>query len=88
MKNGGDTVDFDGERRYRAIFVSDIHLGTKACQADAFLDFLRYCDTPRIYLVGDIVDFWRIKRGVYWPQAIMTCCRNFCAKPAKAPSSF
>lgn len=69
MKNGGDTVDFDGERRYRAIFVSDIHLGTKACQAEAFLDFLRHCDTPRIYLVGDIVDFWRIKRGVYWPQA-------------------
>lgn len=69
MKNGGDNVDFDGARRYRAIFVSDIHLGTKACQAEAFLDFLRHCDTPRIYLVGDIVDFWRIRRGVYWPQS-------------------
>src|SRR4029077_2486444 len=32
-------------------------------------DFLRYCETPRIYLVGDIIDFWRIKRGVYWPQS-------------------
>ncbi|MHA1134008.1 MAG: UDP-2,3-diacylglucosamine diphosphatase [Alphaproteobacteria bacterium] len=57
------------QRRYRALFISDIHLGTKACQAEAFLDFLRYHDAPRFYLVGDIVDFWRIRRGVYWPQA-------------------
>ncbi len=56
-------------RRYRALFISDIHLGTKACQAEAFLDFLRHHHAPRIYLVGDIVDFWHIKRGVYWPQA-------------------
>ncbi len=55
-------------RRYRALFISDIHLGTKACQAEAFLDFLRRHDGPRIYLVGDIVDFWRIRRGIYWPQ--------------------
>ncbi|MGH6735720.1 MAG: UDP-2,3-diacylglucosamine diphosphatase [Methyloceanibacter sp.] len=55
-------------RRYRALFISDIHLGTKACQADAFLDFLRHHEAPKIYLVGDIVDFWRIRRGVYWPQ--------------------
>jgi UDP-2,3-diacylglucosamine pyrophosphatase LpxH len=45
-----------------------LHLGTKACQAEAFLDFLRTSDADRIYLIGDIVDFWRIKRGVYWPQ--------------------
>jgi len=56
-------------KHYRAIFVSDLHLGTKACQAEAFLDFLRHCETPRIYLIGDIVDFWRIRRGVYWPQS-------------------
>ena len=55
-------------RRFRALFISDIHLGTKACQAEAFLDFLRFHEAPRIYLVGDIVDFWRIRRGVYWPQ--------------------
>src|SRR5262245_29838178 len=58
-----------GTKRYRALFVSDLHLGTKACQAEAFLDFLRCSDAERIYLVGDIVDFWRIKRGAYWPQA-------------------
>ena len=56
-------------KRYRALFISDIHLGTKACQAEAFLDFLRCHDAPQIYLVGDIVDFWRIRRGIYWPQA-------------------
>ena len=56
-------------KRYRALFISDIHLGTKACQAEAFLDFLRCHDAPKIYLVGDIVDFWRIRRGIYWPQA-------------------
>ena len=56
-------------KRYRTLFVSDLHLGMKACQAEAFLDFLRCSDAERIYLVGDIVDFWRIKRGAYWPQA-------------------
>lgn len=56
-------------KRYRALFVSDLHLGTKACQAEAFLDFLRLHDADRIYLVGDIVDFWRIRRGLYWPQS-------------------
>lgn len=58
-----------GVKRYRTLFVSDLHLGTKACQADAFLDFLRSCEADRIVLVGDIVDFWRIKRGGHWPQA-------------------
>jgi UDP-2,3-diacylglucosamine pyrophosphatase LpxH len=55
-------------RQYRALFVSDLHLGTKASQAAAFLDFIKSCEADRIYLVGDIVDFWRIRRGVYWPQ--------------------
>jgi UDP-2,3-diacylglucosamine pyrophosphatase LpxH len=57
-----------GTKHYRALFISDLHLGTKACQAEAFLDFLRVSDADRMYLIGDIVDFWRIKRGVYWPQ--------------------
>ncbi len=65
-----DTGRNDAEtKRYRALFISDIHLGTKACQAEAFLDFLRCHEAPKIYLVGDIVDFWRIRRGIYWPQA-------------------
>jgi len=55
--------------RSRALFISDIHLGTRASQADAFLDFLRHHDADVIYLVGDIIDFWRVKRGPVWPQS-------------------
>jgi UDP-2,3-diacylglucosamine pyrophosphatase LpxH len=54
--------------RYRALFLSDIHLGTRACQAERLLSFLRQHDADTIYLVGDIVDFWRVRRGLCWPQ--------------------
>lgn len=54
---------------YRTLFVSDLHLGTYACQAEAFLDFLRHNDAETIYLVGDIIDFWRVRRGPVWPQS-------------------
>jgi UDP-2,3-diacylglucosamine pyrophosphatase LpxH len=54
--------------RYRALFLSDIHLGTRACQAERLLSFLRHHDADTIYLVGDIVDFWRVRRTPCWPQ--------------------
>jgi len=54
---------------YRALFISDVHLGTRASQAALLLDFLKENDADTIYLVGDIVDFWRIKRGAVWPQS-------------------
>ncbi len=56
-------------RQYRTIFVSDIHLGARACQADAFVDFLRHNEADTIYLVGDIVDFWSLKRSPLWWQS-------------------
>lgn len=55
-------------RRYRTIWISDIHLGTRACNAEALLDFLRHTDSDTLYLVGDIVDGWRLKKGWFWPQ--------------------
>ncbi len=55
--------------RYRAIFISDIHLGTSGCQATALLDFLRANPSQTLYLVGDIVDGWQLRRRWYWPQA-------------------
>src|SRR5687767_6472705 len=55
-------------RRYRALFISDVHLGTKGCQSQLLLDFLREVDADTIYLVGDIVDGWRLKANWYWPQ--------------------
>ena len=56
-------------KRFRAIFISDIHLGTRSSQATALLDFLKWADADVMYLVGDIVDFWRVRRGPYWPQS-------------------
>ena len=55
--------------RHRAIFLSDIHLGTRGCQAELLLDFLKRNESETLYLVGDIVDGWRLKRWWYWPQA-------------------
>ncbi|MGE0025026.1 MAG: UDP-2,3-diacylglucosamine diphosphatase [Hyphomicrobium sp.] len=57
------------ERIYRTLFISDVHLGTRASQAHMLLDFLKYTEAETIYLVGDILDFWRIKRGAIWPQS-------------------
>jgi len=54
--------------RTRSLFISDVHLGTKGCQADLLLDFLRYHDADTIYLVGDMIDGWRLKTKWYWPQ--------------------
>ena len=56
-------------RRYRAVFISDVHLGTKGCKADFLLDFLNSVDAQTIYLVGDIFDGWRLKRSWHWPES-------------------
>ena len=55
--------------RHRAIFLSDVHLGTRGCQAEILLDFLKRNESEHLYLVGDIVDGWRLKRWWYWPQS-------------------
>jgi UDP-2,3-diacylglucosamine pyrophosphatase LpxH len=55
--------------RVRAIFLSDIHLGTRGCQAERLLDFLREHEAEYIFLVGDIVDFWAMSRGIHWSAA-------------------
>jgi UDP-2,3-diacylglucosamine pyrophosphatase LpxH len=54
--------------RYRSLFISDLHLGTKGAQAEALLEFLREHDAETIYLVGDIIDGWRLRSSWYWPQ--------------------
>jgi UDP-2,3-diacylglucosamine pyrophosphatase LpxH len=58
-----------GRQRYRAIFISDLHLGTPGCQAVALLDFLRRTESDDLYLVGDIVDGWQLRRRWYWHQS-------------------
>ncbi len=57
------------ERRFRALFISDIHLGARGAQAGKLLDFLRRHDADTIYLVGDIIDGWALKSSWYWPQS-------------------
>jgi UDP-2,3-diacylglucosamine pyrophosphatase LpxH len=55
--------------RVRTVFISDLHLGTAGCQAHALLDFLREVECQTLFLVGDIVDGWQLRRTWYWPQA-------------------
>ncbi|SDE69049.1 UDP-2,3-diacylglucosamine pyrophosphatase LpxH [Sphingomonas carotinifaciens] len=56
-------------RHYRTIWISDVHLGTRGCNADMLIDFLDHVDSDTLYLVGDIIDGWRLKRRFYWPPA-------------------
>lgn len=58
-----------GPMHYRTIWISDIHLGTRGCKADFLLDFLRVTESDYLYLVGDIIDGWRLKRSWYWTQS-------------------
>ena len=64
----GSDDEPSGER-FRTIFISDLHLGTPGCQAGPLLDFLKAHPSDNLYLVGDIVDGWQLRRKWYWPQA-------------------
>jgi hypothetical protein len=56
-------------RHYRTIWISDIHLGTRGCNAELLIDFLDHVDSDTMYLVGDIIDGWRLKKKFYWPES-------------------
>lgn len=60
--------DVTAGAHYRAIFLSDIHLGTSGCKAAHLLDFLRHNESDSLYLVGDIIDGWALRSRFYWPQ--------------------
>ena len=55
--------------KYKTIFISDVHLGSRGCQADLLFDFLKHNQADNLYLVGDILDIWALKRELYWPQS-------------------
>src|SRR5436189_3477176 len=65
---GKCSEDFYAPRRYRAAWISDTHLGTRGCNATALLDFLRETDFDTLYIVGDLIDIWSLRRATYWPQ--------------------
>ena len=65
---GKPAEDLLEPRRYRAAWISDAHLGTRGCNVTALLDFLRENDFGTLYIVGDLIDIWSLRRGIYWPQ--------------------
>src|SRR5881392_215609 len=65
---GKSSAQLPVPRRYRTGWISDTHLGTRGCNATALLDFLRENDFETLYIVGDLIDIWSLRRGIYWPQ--------------------
>ncbi|MDP3871421.1 MAG: UDP-2,3-diacylglucosamine diphosphatase [Methyloversatilis sp.] len=70
-------------QRVRALFLSDIHLGTRGCQADALLDFLRHYESDYLYLIGDIIDFWSMSRSIHWTPAQNTVVQKVLRRARK-----
>jgi UDP-2,3-diacylglucosamine pyrophosphatase LpxH len=64
----------------RSIWISDVHLGFKGCRADFLLDFLHSTECEYLFLVGDIIDVWNMKKGVYWPQEHNNVVRSILGK--------
>ncbi|MDE2006550.1 MAG: metallophosphoesterase, partial [Rhodospirillales bacterium] len=62
------THSSDRSTLYRSVFISDTHLGTRGCRSDFLADFLRHVSCRRLYLVGDIIDGWRLRRSWYWDE--------------------
>jgi UDP-2,3-diacylglucosamine pyrophosphatase LpxH len=58
-----------GRQQFRTIWISDIHLGTRGCNAGMLIDFLDHVDSDTLYLVGDIIDGWRLKKKFFWPAS-------------------
>ncbi len=69
--NGGD---------YRSVWISDVHLGFPGCRAEFLLEFLRDTDCDTLYLVGDIIDLWYMKKRLYWPQSHNNVMRTVLGK--------
>jgi len=66
--------------KVRSVWISDIHLGFRGCSADFLLDFLHKVDCDYLYLVGDIIDVWEMKKRMYWPQAHNNVIRTLLGK--------
>jgi UDP-2,3-diacylglucosamine pyrophosphatase LpxH len=64
-----DAPEAKRKLRFRTIWISDVHLGTPGCNAELLLNFLKSTDSETLYLAGDIIDGWRLKRNWYWPEA-------------------
>ncbi|WP_179784665.1 MULTISPECIES: UDP-2,3-diacylglucosamine diphosphatase [unclassified Rhizobium] len=70
-------------RQFRTLFISDVHLGSKAAKTDFLLDFLKHHEADTIILVGDIIDGWRLRRSWYWPQGCNDVVQKLLRKARK-----
>lgn len=75
-------------QRYRSIFISDLHLGTRRAQAEALLDFLRSTESEYLYLVGDIIDSWSLRKKWYWDQSHNDVVQKLLRKARKGTKLF
>jgi UDP-2,3-diacylglucosamine pyrophosphatase LpxH len=66
--------------RFRSVFISDVHLGFRGCSADYLLDFLHSVETDTLYLVGDIIDVWSLRKSFFWPQQHNNVIRTILGK--------
>ncbi len=82
MKAIGETL------RFRSIFISDVHLGTRGCKADFLLDFLKNTESEFLYLVGDIFDNWLLKKTWFWPQTHNDVIQKMLRKARKGTKVF
>lgn len=73
---------------YKSIFISDMHLGSKACQADIICDFLKKNTCDNLFLVGDIIDGWRLSKKWYWPQTHTDVIRKILSASKKHTNVF
>lgn len=68
------------KKRYRAVWISDVHLGFRGCNAEMLLEFLRNIRCDYLYLVGDIIDIWQIRKKPFWPQTHNDVIRTILGK--------
>lgn len=65
---------------YRTVWISDVHLGFRGCRADHLLNFLHSVDCEYLYLVGDIIDIWEMRKRIFWPQSHNNVVRTILGK--------
>lgn len=86
-RNGSHIMPGQAAKQFRTLFISDLHLGSWAAKADYLIDFLRHHEAETIYLVGDIVDGWRLRRSSHWPQAHNDVVQRCSDRRARARAS-
>ena len=76
------------DKKYKSIFISDIHLGSRGCKSDALCKFLKNNSCENLFLVGDIVDGWRLKKRWYFPQSHANVIRRFLTSAKRGTNVF